>query len=72
MTKKGAQRKKEFMAALALLGETQAEWAIRHGITPGHLSHILCGRRESGRVDGLMDAYINEFRAAVARRPKAA
>lgn len=60
-------RKPEFRAALALNRETAAAWALRHNVKPGHLSAVLAGDRESGRLEVEMDSYIADFRERVSR-----
>lgn len=50
-------RKARFRAALALAGITAEEWAEQHGVTPGHLSRVLTGKRDS---KGLLDK-IDQF-----------
>lgn len=52
-------RKRRFRMALAATGETQAEFAAAHGVTSGHLSHVLNGR-ESNVLTAAIDAYIAE------------
>lgn len=47
MTRQKESRKARFRAALALAGLTQESWAEREGVTPGHLSQVLAGKRES-------------------------
>lgn len=51
-------RKKAFTAALVLLGKTHREWAQEQGVTASHLSLVLNGRRESGRLIAQIDAVI--------------
>jgi hypothetical protein len=60
-------RKAEFRAALALNRETAAAWAKNHNVKPGHLSAVLAGDRDSGRLETEMDAYIADFRSRVSR-----
>lgn len=65
--RKPSPRQAEFRAALALNRENSADWARRHGVHPSHLSMVLNGARESGRLDAAVDAYITDFRTRVAR-----
>lgn len=53
-------RRKTFRAALALKETTQAEWAAEEGITEGHLSHVLAGRRPSKVLLTKVEAYIRK------------
>lgn len=52
-----ARKRKELRAALALAGITQGTWAERLGVTPEHLSMVLNGHRESGRLLQEVDAF---------------
>lgn len=40
-------RKARFRAALALAGLTAEKWAAENGISTGHLSQVLSGKRDS-------------------------
>lgn len=53
-------RRKAFRAALALDGMTQEEWAQRDGISGGHLTHCLFGRRKSKVLFDRIDKYVRE------------
>lgn len=66
------QRRREFNAACIYLGESQGNWASRHGISIGHLRNILFGSSESERVDRAIVAYIQKFRATVTQHYEAA
>lgn len=48
------RRKRAFMAALTLRGDTQSSWAARHKIDQGEVSRTLSGRGHSARVLGLI------------------
>jgi hypothetical protein len=51
-------RKALFRAALALAGTTAERWAEGEGVTSGHLSHVLAGKRESATLTEKIDAFI--------------
>lgn len=51
-------RKQRFAAALALAGITQAEFADRNEVNPGHLSKVVNGERDSLRLLAKVDAFI--------------
>lgn len=51
-------RKARFRAALALGRITATEWATEHGITQGHLSKVVNGERDSGKLTQQIDAFI--------------
>lgn len=57
MPTKTETRKARFRAALALTGMTQEEWAIEAGVTAGHLTHVLAGRRESRVLIEKIEAF---------------
>lgn len=62
-------RSQRFRAALALEGMTMEEWADGEGITLGHVSHTLAGRRESRILIAKIEAFTAktlEAHAAVA------
>lgn len=62
-------RKGAFHAALALAGMTQRDWANQEGVTGGHVTLVLSGRRTSKSLTDKIDAFIREYlptyRAAV-------
>ena len=58
MRNRSPTRKQRFLAALALRGMTQADWAAEHGVTGGHLSLVLNDRRESIPLLEKIDATI--------------
>lgn len=60
MPRAKASRKALFKAALAITGTTLNQWAESHEITPGHLSHVLAGRKESMSLSEKIDAYIKQ------------
>lgn len=51
-------RKQRFRAALALLGQTQEQFAESYGVTPSHLSRVVNGGRDSGSLDRAIDDFI--------------
>lgn len=51
-------RKQRFRAALALAGLTQEQFAEQQGVTAHHFSQYMTGKRESGRLDELVDEFI--------------
>jgi hypothetical protein len=53
-------RNKHFRAALALAGTTARDWAKAQDVTPGHLTHVLQGRRESISLTDKIDDFIVE------------
>lgn len=57
MTPADKARKSRFRAALALANLTAEEWAESEGITAGHLSHVLTGKRESLTLCEKIDAF---------------
>lgn len=52
------RRRKQFRAALALAGKTQADFAAEHGVKPGHLSQVLSAKRDSARLMAFIEAFI--------------
>ncbi len=68
MRKPRDSRKARFEAALKLAGTTAAEWAAVHDVTPGHLSQVLAGKRESktliDKVEAFTRAHLNGTVAA--------
>lgn len=53
------RRRKLFRAALALVGKTQADFAVEQGVKPGHLSQVVSGKRESARLGIEIQAFIS-------------
>lgn len=51
-------RKARFRAALGLASMTANEWAAEHDVTPGHLSHVVSGNRDSDKLIAQIDAFI--------------
>lgn len=59
-------RKQLFRAALAMAGLTAEQWAASEGITAGHLSQVVTGKRESVTLTAKVDEFVrDEF----AKRP---
>src|SRR5688572_21986607 len=50
VVKERKERKRRFVAALALAGLRQSDFADRLNIDPGHLSKVLNGERDSLRL----------------------
>lgn len=57
MATKETTRKARFRAALALAGLTQEQWATEIGVTAGHLTHVLAGRRDSKTLIEKVEAF---------------
>lgn len=66
MAKMAASRKKRFRAALALAGTTAEAWAIENGVTAGHLSQVLSGKRDSRSLLEKVDAFTRKHVRSVA------
>lgn len=56
------RRRRAFMAALTVQGETQITWAAKHDTTQSAVSKVLSGRIASARILGLI--YLEIGRAA--------
>lgn len=54
------RRRTQFLAALAAVGQSQSAWAAANGITKGHLSQVLHGKRESVTLTQKIDAFVAE------------
>lgn len=59
------RRKRAFMAALTVQGETQLSWSARHKIDQSDVSKTLAGRIFNARILGLI--YIEIERTSVQR-----
>lgn len=57
MAKTVAARKKRFRAALALAETTAEAWAHENGVTAGHLSQVLSGKRDSRSLLEKIDTF---------------
>lgn len=53
-------RRRRLDAALKLNGMTRTDFAASVGVAKSHLSMVLNGQRESGRLTAKVDAYIAE------------
>lgn len=51
-------RKPLFRAALAIAGLTAEQWAAMEGVTAGHVSQVLSGKRESRTLTDKIDAFV--------------
>jgi hypothetical protein len=60
------RRRKQFRAALALAGKTQADFAVEHGVKPGHLSMVLSAQRDSARLMAFVESFIAKHLGEVA------
>lgn len=58
VVKERKERKRRFVAALALAGMRQSDFADKHDIDPGHLSKVLNGERDSLRLITKVEAFI--------------
>lgn len=61
VAKQRRQRKQRFQAALALAGMTQADFAEKQDIDPGHLSKVLSGDRTSGKLVSKVESFISRY-----------
>lgn len=61
MAKTRDSRKAQFRAALALAGKTAETWAEENGITAGHLSQVLAGKRESRALMEKVEAFTRRY-----------
>jgi hypothetical protein len=52
------RRRTRFLKALAATQQTQMGWADANGISKGHLSLVLAGKRESVTLTEKIDAFI--------------
>lgn len=57
MTKAQASRKRLFRAALAIAGMTAEQWGQKEGVTSGHLSMILAGKRTNEDIEARIEAF---------------
>lgn len=60
MPKPKNPRKARFLAALRLAEMTMAEWASSEGVTTGHLSQVLDGKRISNTLMDKVDRFATE------------
>lgn len=56
-------RKRLFKAALAVAEMTAEQFAEAEGVTSGHLSNVLNGKRESGSLTEKVDVFIAKHMA---------
>lgn len=59
-------RKRKFKAALALVGLTQQQWAVKESVTRQHLNATLNDESESKPLTEKIDAFIADVEAKVA------
>ena len=60
MRRQKTTRKARFEAALKLAGTTMQAFAEANGISSAHCHYVLKGERDSERVNGLIDAFIEK------------
>lgn len=60
---------KTFKAALCLKGMSQYHWADEMGITEGHLTHVLSGRRDSKKLKKAIHIFVRDTFNEVIRTP---
>lgn len=60
MPKGERSRKALFRAALAIAELTMEQWATGEGVTAGHVSNVLAGKRESQTLTDKIDAFTRE------------
>ncbi len=65
MRKATMARKARFRAALALADLTAEEWAGQQGVTAGHLSQVLSGKRDSLTLIEKVDTFADKQLARV-------
>jgi hypothetical protein len=61
-----ARKARLFRAALAIAETTAEAWALEQGVTPGHLSQVLSGKRESRILVEKIEAFAKRHVRAVA------
>lgn len=61
VTPRVMMRKAAFRAALVLAGKTQGQWAEEHGVSMGHLSEVLHGKRQSQPLTEKIDAFVADY-----------
>jgi hypothetical protein len=61
------RRRTRFLRALAATGQSQSAWARANGLTKGHLSLVLNGKRDSDTLNEKINAFIREH----AKKPAA-
>lgn len=60
MPKAKTSRKQLFRAALAIASLTAEQWADNEGVTAGHVSQVLSGKRDSRALTEKIDAFTRE------------
>jgi transcriptional regulator with XRE-family HTH domain len=60
MVRANHSRKRALRIALAAAGKTQEQLADECGVTAGHLSHVMSGKRESVTLMEKVNAFIDE------------
>jgi hypothetical protein len=60
MPKAKTSRKQLFRAALAIASLTAEQWAEKEGVTAGHVSQVLSGKRESKALTDKIDGFVRQ------------
>lgn len=55
------ERRKRLRAALGLAGMTEGDFALACKVTPGHLSMVLNGRRDSQRITDEIKTFVAKY-----------
>ncbi len=61
-----ARKSRRFRSALVLAGTTAEAWANEQGVTAGHLSQVLSGKRESAALMAKVEAFTEKHLAKAA------
>ena len=59
----GDRRRRRFRAALAMAGQTVAEFAAELGVSHSHLNYVLRGLRASPRIEAAIEKRIRAAKA---------
>ena len=66
MVRMSRDRRKEFKKALIDAGITQADFCRQQGITYRHLVYVLTGKRESDRLNAIVNEFIESHQQVAA------
>jgi hypothetical protein len=55
------QRKKRFLHALIEADQSMSAWARAQGVTPGHVSQVLDGKRPGLELDTKIEQFIAKY-----------
>lgn len=61
------KRRRRFRAALAACEMTETAWAKSNGISQGHLSQVLSGKRESPPLEAKIEQFALEYEQTLTR-----